>query len=976
MSDLELFHYGVKYRSGRYPYGSGEDPFQHDPRRAGSRRRASEQWSYEKTAELRKKGIPDKAIAEAFGISQKEFRRLQKNAHNKKASEEAAVAREMYNEKGMSMRQIAEALGTSSSQVSKYIHNQHSKAYERDEGLRQTLRDQVKKHHHLDVGSGNEQALGITKDHLEDLIKDLQDEGYVVSKTQVQQAGMAPGNKTTIIVLSEPGTSKWYVKEHKTEVRLMDQLTSVKEPDGSIDISKAKHPQHDPVNIDPSRVTVRYAEDGGKDRDGTMEIRRGVQDLDMGDVNFAQVRVAVGGTHYLKGMAVYGDDKEFPPGVDIIFNTNKKKGVPAMDPDPNAKQVFKPQQRVKDENGVEHIDKASPFGTPLKHQNDWYDDKGVYHEGALNILKEQGDWRDQQLNLASQMLAKQSPAIAKRQLDIDYDRRSQQLDDILSMTNPVIKRKMLSSFEQECDSAAVHLKAAAMPRQTWNVLLPGTTLEKNEIYAPNFKDGEQVAVIRYPHAGPYEIVDAIVNNNNKECKRFIGDAVDAVALHPSNFDKLSGADCDGDTVLVIPNPKRANNKRDIQSAPTPKALLDFDPKDWSATDEHGKLKPGVKLLTEKNKGKQMGIVSNLIMDMYQQGATEEEMVRATKQSMVVIDAVKHKLDYKASEEYYDIADLKANYQRQSGDKTGGAATLFTRAKSPVDVPERRKNHEYSIDPATGEKIWNYTNKTKDKWNKPVIDPETGDKTFTRKLDKDGNPIIEPRIQKSTRMYETNDARTLMSGPNHEGTKMEHVYANYANRCKALANRARKEMLTIKENPYNKDMAKIYAKEVSELQTQLKQSKANSPYERQAQILAEYKVSHDIKAHEDRGEELSFSDIQKKRARAITAMREQVGAKKHKITFTDRQWEAIQKGAVRKTTLIDILNNADEDDYKKRAMPNKRSKKMNAATLARARRMLAPKDADGNPLYSQADVAKELGISPAYLNRLLTGAIEL
>lgn len=27
----ELYHYGMPRRSGRYPWGSGEDPFQHSP---------------------------------------------------------------------------------------------------------------------------------------------------------------------------------------------------------------------------------------------------------------------------------------------------------------------------------------------------------------------------------------------------------------------------------------------------------------------------------------------------------------------------------------------------------------------------------------------------------------------------------------------------------------------------------------------------------------------------------------------------------------------------------------------------------------------------------------------------------------------------------------------------------------------------------------------------------------------------------
>ena len=31
------------------------------------------------------------------------------------------------------------------------------------------------------------------------------------------------------------------------------------------------------------------------------------------------------------------------------------------------------------------------------------------------------------------------------------------------------------------------------------------SMKENEVYAPNYKNGEQVALIRYPHAGTFEI---------------------------------------------------------------------------------------------------------------------------------------------------------------------------------------------------------------------------------------------------------------------------------------------------------------------------------------------------------------------------------------------------------------------------------------------------------------------------------------
>lgn len=64
--------------------------------------------------------------------------------------------------------------------------------------------------------------------------------------------------------------------------------------------------------------------------DGVIQIRRGCEDLNLGRAMYAQVRIGVNGTHYAKGMCVYGDDSIFPPGCDILINSNKKKGTPVL----------------------------------------------------------------------------------------------------------------------------------------------------------------------------------------------------------------------------------------------------------------------------------------------------------------------------------------------------------------------------------------------------------------------------------------------------------------------------------------------------------------------------------------------------------------------------------------------------------------------------------------------------------------------
>jgi hypothetical protein len=81
-----------------------------------------------------------------------------------------------------------------------------------------------------------------------------------------------------------------------------------------------------PKSMDSNRIKIRYAEEGGIDKDGLVEIRRGVDDLSLGESHYAQVRILVDDNKYIKGMAVYSDN--MPDGVDIVFNTNKKKELP------------------------------------------------------------------------------------------------------------------------------------------------------------------------------------------------------------------------------------------------------------------------------------------------------------------------------------------------------------------------------------------------------------------------------------------------------------------------------------------------------------------------------------------------------------------------------------------------------------------------------------------------------------------------
>lgn len=913
--DLFLMHYGKSVEdgapgrgSGRYPLGSGENPNQHVQYKA---------WSYEETQNLRKQGLSDKEIAEFFGISQSDFRRKQSVAKNEKIAQDRALVMKLREEKQMSFRAIEEKTGISASQARALLKDHVDKKLRKEQETMDILRKEIEEKGHIDVGSGTEQYLGISDTKLKQMVKNLQDEGYVLSHPKVEQAGT--GYDTSLLVLSKKDTPKGYIYNHINEIKTIEDLHLV--DDGEHVTVKPMHP---PESLDSSRLQIVYGDQGGKKKDGLIEIRRGVDDISLGKSDYAQVRICVDGTpfgtkdHYLKGMAVYSDD--LPDGVDVRFNTNKKTGTPIMNDDPNGKSVLKP---MKGEG-------LNGFGATIVRQNDWTDADGTEHKGFVNIVKDAGAWGDQQRTLASQMLSKQSPELAKRQLSLDFDVRKQQYDDICALTNPAVKQKMLYTFAEECDAAAVHLKGAAMPRQAWNVIIPMPSLKDNEIYAPQFKDGETVVCVRYPHEGKYQIPQLIVNNKNKEGRDILGtNARDAVGINAKVAEKLSGADFDGDTVLVIPNNTQPNGKRLIQTAPTLPGLKDYDAK------ESYPGYPGMKVMTHAQTQKEMGVISNLITDMTLQGATVEELTRATKHANCVIDAEKHKLNWRLSEKQNGIQQLKDKYQpKDPVTGEGGAQTLLSRAKNPIYVDRRKKNQEYTIDPETGKKVWNKA----DPW-----------------VDREGNEHFYQ--QKSYKMYETDDARTLISKSN---TKIENVYADYANNCKRLADQARYELKHTKNQEYNKEAAKEYAQEVNELKAQLNTALKNSPRERQAQILAYSEVQTKIASRKAAGDKPTKSDIRKWTAQAIEPARKICGAKKKRVTFTDRQWEAIQKGAIPHTQLVKLLNNADEADYKSRATPKER-KVMTSAKIAKAKSL-------ARAGYTNAEIADYLGVSASTVGK--------
>ena len=664
-----------------------------------------------------------------------------------------------------------------------------------------------------------------------------------------------------------------------------------------------------PQSVSSKRVGVRYGDEGGADMDGVIQLRRGVDDISLGQSNYAQVRIMVDGSHYLKGMAMYSDN--MPDGVDILFNTNKNSTGNKLDA----------MKKLKE-------DEDNPFGSTVR-QRHYIGADGKKHLSPLNIVGtedpdgiktpgEEGGWSQWSKRLSSQMLSKQSPSLAKEQLDLTYKVKKSEYDEIMSLTNPAVKKKLLESFADGADASAVHLKAAGLPRTANHVILPINSLKDSEIYAPNYRNGEKVVLIRHPHGGKFEIPELTVNNRNKEALSVMKQAKDAVGINSKVAQRLSGADFDGDTVLVIPN-----NSGKVKTSPSLAGLKGFDPQTAYPGYE------GMKPMSPRLKQTEMGKISNLITDMTIGGASSSELARAVKHSMVVIDAEKHKLNYRQSAKDNDIQALKKRYQ-----PAGGASTLISRASSEVRLNARKPRPMAlggPVDPATGKKVF--------------VDDS---KTYTDKKGRTKTTQIS-----STRMAETDDANTLSSG-----TVMEKVYANHANRLKSLANNARKESLTIKPQSYSPSAKKVYSKEVASLDAKLNISAKNKPLERQAQLIGNAVVKAKMQATPD----MDPADIKKVKSQALKAARERTGASKQNVQITPKEWEAIQAGAISNNKLSKILDNTDLDLIKQYAMP-KSSPAMSPSRIARARAML-------NSGYTQADVADAMGVSTSTLSAAL------
>jgi hypothetical protein len=889
LEESEIFHYGIIRRSGRYPWGSGQNENTHN------------KILLDYIQELKSKGLKEKEIADGLGMTINELRAENSIAKNQQRQANIAMAQRLK-DKGWGPTAIgnrmeipestvrtllapgakdkADVLETTSNRIMKEVDDK-AKLDPDGKGM-------------IDVGSGVENYLGVPRSRLDVALQMAKMHGYEIHTVPSPQT--TGRNTTRMKVLCTPGTTQRHVFLNRENIQLFQTYSDTG--------GRSFIYLHEPIQLNPKRVDVVYGPDGGAKADGMIYVRPGVKDVELGGSKYAQVRVAVGDGHYLKGMAIYKEG--LPEGIDVQFLTNKhdtgnkldamKKNDP-KDYGPNGEHpLLKSTRRQIVENA----------GTPEERVT-----------SAMNLVNEEGKWSDWSSELSSQMLSKQSPALARTQLDMTFERRQFQLNDINKLTNAVVKKKLLKNFSETTDASAVMLKAAALPHMGNHVILPIPSMKPNQIYARNYNTGERVVLIRHPHGGPFEIPELIVNNKHAEARRLLGDARDAVGINHVVAQRLSGADFDGDTVLVIPN-----DRDFVQSRPALEGLKNFDPK--AAYPGYD----GMKVMS--NTQNEMGKISNLITDMSLAGAPLSEITRAIKHSMVVIDAEKHELNYKLSYNDNNIKQLKQKYQ------SGGASTLLSRARARTDSPDRKPRTMKEggpIDPKTGELKYEPTNKKNYK---------TG----------------EPLLRRRKKLAETSDAFTLVSDVGAH--PMEVIYAKHSNKLKALANQARLDMINTPNPKQSPSAKKAYANEVASLYAQLDLALRNRPLERKANLIA----NANVRARYNANPNMDADERKKIEFQALEEARTRVGAKKHDIVISDKEWDAIQAGAISTSKLTDILNRADMKVVYEHATP-KNEVLMTPSKTSRATQMLALG-------YDRSQVAAQLGVSLSTLDKATVG----
>ena len=193
-----LEHYGIRRRSGRYPWGSGKDPYQSGRDFIG-RVEEMRKSGFTYTDENGKKWTGDPAIAKSLGYSTTDFRTVYAIAKDERRSDMVATARRLKEKEGMNNSEIGRKMGINESSVRSLLDPNSESKMKQARETAEFLKKQVDKKKMVDVGAGVERDLNISKEKLDQALFMLQAEGgYEVYGNRFPQATstVCSGNDT------------------------------------------------------------------------------------------------------------------------------------------------------------------------------------------------------------------------------------------------------------------------------------------------------------------------------------------------------------------------------------------------------------------------------------------------------------------------------------------------------------------------------------------------------------------------------------------------------------------------------------------------------------------------------------------------------------------------------------------------------------------------------------------------------------
>ena len=146
MNDF-VMHYGTPRHSGRYPWGSGDNPYQRSKTFRAH------------VADMRKSGMSDTQIAKAMDMTTSQFRAKMHISKTEIRSEEARQAMRLK-DKGYSNIAIGKKLGKSESTVRSLLDEERQARNDVTTNTANALKERVDALGAIDVGIGSERLLG------------------------------------------------------------------------------------------------------------------------------------------------------------------------------------------------------------------------------------------------------------------------------------------------------------------------------------------------------------------------------------------------------------------------------------------------------------------------------------------------------------------------------------------------------------------------------------------------------------------------------------------------------------------------------------------------------------------------------------------------------------------------------------------------------------------------------------------------